>query len=338
MIGRCLRSFLTIAAAAALIGGCHVETNGNELEGGNVDQSKSSWSIGTRSDPMNDDTIYSAVGRIQSGEYTLQVEVVCRNSNKLTYNFSTFEENKGIPIKFKILTIPNIFSEIPSLRRVAKIGVRLDDLTEEQWEDVDPDYSNEFTVSNVNNIDTLLDGQKINGDVSDGKASDYSLFASRMQRANSVALRFPLLDGTVTFQLDQTDPDLRSVLDRCPGQSGDMPESPTLVRTGGESNTTAEPDDEKTEAGPISPEFSALGIKVDMDYAAAKSILLSNGFRPGGGFDDPCSSIGEEQCKPYPEIESCSGTGQGYCLSIFIKGDRKVEVTTFGPGGPIAIM
>lgn len=86
----------------------------------------------------------------------------------------------------------------------------------------------------------------------------------------------------------------------------------------------------------ITAEFAALGIKSQMEYPDAKKILLANGFKPSSGFSDPCPDLDPSACQPYPEIESCAGTGMGYCDSIFLKDNRKITVTTFGPGGTLA--
>lgn len=82
--------------------------------------------------------------------------------------------------------------------------------------------------------------------------------------------------------------------------------------------------------------MARLSLKEDMEYPIAKRLLIDQGYVPASGFEDPCPSIGEEECKPYPEIEECSGSGQGYCISIFRKDEKTVELTTYGPGGPVA--
>jgi hypothetical protein len=119
--------------------------------------------------------------------------------------------------------------------------------------------------------------------------------------------------------------------------------SPTPTAIIAESDQDSAPDAEPSaenadedEAGGAPPELGSLGINEGMDYADAKARLIGLGYEAMSGFEAACASIGEEQCLPYPEIESCSGTGAGYCSAMFRRGEEMIQVVTYGPGGPVA--
>jgi len=67
-----------------------------------------------------------------------------------------------------------------------------------------------------------------------------------------------------------------------------------------------------------------------MDYFHARKVILSYGWNPVSG---PCLQVSEDTCARFPEIESCSGVGPGFCAMIFARQNRCLVVTTRG-GAP----
>ena len=66
-----------------------------------------------------------------------------------------------------------------------------------------------------------------------------------------------------------------------------------------------------------------------MDYSSARKIILSYGWSPMPG---PCKQVSNTTCSRFPEIESCSGVGLGYCGMLFVKQNRCLYLLT--TGGP----
>ncbi|HEY1606011.1 MAG TPA: hypothetical protein VGF77_10500 [Allosphingosinicella sp.] len=66
-----------------------------------------------------------------------------------------------------------------------------------------------------------------------------------------------------------------------------------------------------------------------MTYDAARKIILGYGWKPALG---ECYST-KESCSLFPEIQSCSGVGPGYCSMVFAKGNRCLSLGTSG-GAP----
>ena len=65
----------------------------------------------------------------------------------------------------------------------------------------------------------------------------------------------------------------------------------------------------------------------DMSYPQAREVIIAMGWIPAG---DGCSGFvaGDTTCSDFPEIDSCSGTGMGYCAMTFRRGDRCLDVLT----------
>lgn len=69
----------------------------------------------------------------------------------------------------------------------------------------------------------------------------------------------------------------------------------------------------------------------DMDYLAAREVIVGLGWQPLGG---PCEGLTNDAvCAEFPEIGNCSGTGLGYCDMTFRRADRCLVVVTTG-GSP----
>jgi hypothetical protein len=65
----------------------------------------------------------------------------------------------------------------------------------------------------------------------------------------------------------------------------------------------------------------------DMTYPEARKVILALGWIPEGE-DCVGAGTGEATCTDFPEIDSCSGTGVGYCAMTFRRGDRCLDVLT----------
>jgi hypothetical protein len=69
-----------------------------------------------------------------------------------------------------------------------------------------------------------------------------------------------------------------------------------------------------------------------MDYASARKIILSQGWKPVGG---PCDGVLDGSCASFPEIEVCSVVYPGHCSILFVRRHDCLSVITVGavPGG-----
>ena len=84
---------------------------------------------------------------------------------------------------------------------------------------------------------------------------------------------------------------------------------------------------------PAAQAAPAKPIKLEgMEYNKARQIILGYGWKPlrgactGGGADTKI-------CAPFPEIDDCSGSGQGYCGMNFVKLNQCLIIVTTG-GAP----
>jgi hypothetical protein len=64
-----------------------------------------------------------------------------------------------------------------------------------------------------------------------------------------------------------------------------------------------------------------------MDYFRARKVIMGHGWNPVSG---PCMQVSKDTCTRFPEIESCSGVGQGLCAMVFVKQNRCLYITTSG--------
>jgi hypothetical protein len=69
-----------------------------------------------------------------------------------------------------------------------------------------------------------------------------------------------------------------------------------------------------------------------MDYLPARRIIMGFGWEPMVG---PCEAVEANECASFPEIDTCSGVGPGYCHMVFMRGNRCLDIGTAG-GEPIA--
>lgn len=80
-------------------------------------------------------------------------------------------------------------------------------------------------------------------------------------------------------------------------------------------------------------------VQVGVEYSTARSAVIDAGFFPDDSNDESeCDganvrSWNEYYCMRFPEIESCSGTGAGYCKMVFRNalGEQLVVTTANGP-------
>ena len=84
--------------------------------------------------------------------------------------------------------------------------------------------------------------------------------------------------------------------------------------------------------GHLVPAGDPKGLRLeDMNYPQAREVILAMGWMPAGE-DCGGGGTGGTTCADFPEIDSCSGTGMGYCAMTFRRGDRCLDVlTTEGP-------
>lgn len=221
-----------LAIAAALVGGCQrspealaVESNSDLIADEPAEPETSSsgdvqgsmWNVSVETDPMNDDTIYSATGRLENAGYTLLIEAKCTNNRKLTYELSTFKADQGAPISSNTVLFMGV-------QRLTSIDVRIDGGKAVTWTSSNNKYQNYFKVYDHDVISKRNDGSFYNSDVEiQGVEADHSLYASKLHKAKSATIRIQFSDGVGTFVIDQTEPNLRGVLDRCPVNTGEIP-------------------------------------------------------------------------------------------------------------------
>jgi hypothetical protein len=80
--------------------------------------------------------------------------------------------------------------------------------------------------------------------------------------------------------------------------------------------------------GNLSPDGGPKAMRLeDMVYPEARKVILAMGWMPAGE-DCGGGGTGEATCVDFPEIDSCSGTGVGYCAMTFRRGDRCLDVVT----------
>jgi len=72
-------------------------------------------------------------------------------------------------------------------------------------------------------------------------------------------------------------------------------------------------------------------------YSVVREKLLASGFRPAHFPPENCIPYGTEpgqECHDRPEIDICSGTGQGFCSGIWLRGDMVLSaLVAEGPDG-----
>jgi hypothetical protein len=78
-------------------------------------------------------------------------------------------------------------------------------------------------------------------------------------------------------------------------------------------------------------------LKPGQPYSDARAKLIGAGYAPARYSVQDCSPYGTargEECFDRPEVESCSGTGKGYCSAYWLRGDDILSVLiSDGPDG-----
>lgn len=214
---------MTVFTMCALTG-CESDTT-NEIEAVLTGAGPSGWQVSETSDPMTDSRLQVGEILIKSGRYSVETKVSCTDDVKLRYSFSTFEgENAAVLRKtanpaFGMLWGQKLYHTV--------IEMRLDDGESERVVPYDEDYSNNFRI---------------------GRDSD----VTRMGNAQVITMRVPLASDTLVFKVDQSDHDIRGLLDNC---RTDQPEpnvdEPEVDETEDSDNTSALMESDNDASDPV---------------------------------------------------------------------------------------
>lgn len=162
----------------------------------------SPWTLERTSDKMTDEAIVSAVRRIETAHHLFDVTIACRNGSEITYDFTAFDtEQKPAALRRWDRELSD-----PAIR----FQVRIDQQDAVEGYVANPRFTNE-----------LLIGSDASG-----------VTASDMANAAKLVVRLLPNGGEETFEIDQTEPNLRSVMEACGIGAGSA-----------ESADTAGPDD-----------------------------------------------------------------------------------------------
>ena len=74
-------------------------------------------------------------------------------------------------------------------------------------------------------------------------------------------------------------------------------------------------------------------LQKNADYRDARASLIALGWTPVR-LETAEECDGDRRCAGRPEMVSCSGTGLGYCVFAWRKGDTLIEVITAGEDEP----
>jgi len=164
--------------------------------------SDSEWSFATRTDPMTDAKLVVAKRRIDAGDYLVDAQVTCARGTTLQYEFDIFrkdEQGDAIALKSGIG-----FNGMPYLSKTYEIRL---DSGESATKAVKSRHSNVITTGASDTIDSSVDllGRPI-PDLSNPQ---------RMGAARRITIQVPMLHNDLTFEVAQTDNQIRDFLDSC---------------------------------------------------------------------------------------------------------------------------
>jgi hypothetical protein len=164
----------------------------------------SPWTLERTSDKMTDQAIVSAVRKFETAHHLFDVAIACRNGSEITYDFTAFDtEQKAAALR----------RWDPELSDVAiRFQVRIDQQDAVEGYVANPRFTNE-----------LLIGAEASG-----------VTVSDMAKATKLVVRLLPNGGEETLEIDQTDPNVRSVMDACgtgvePAESADAAGSDDAV-------------------------------------------------------------------------------------------------------------
>lgn len=166
----------------------------------------SPWTLTEKTDPMTDERILSANRQLEADGFMIETDISCRTSEALlTYTFTTFDGD-GAPAEFKQLLGGTTMNVVAF--HVAKL--RPDSGEPQIIKDTDPRFTNSFKVQLLSITENTP--EHIRQD---------RMFAAEMAQvaelasAQNLTVRFPLMQGDVVFQVDQTDALVAQVIEAC---------------------------------------------------------------------------------------------------------------------------
>lgn len=145
----------------------------------------SPWTLERTSDKMTDEAIVSAVRKFETAHHVFDVTIACRNRSEITYDFTAFDTEQ------KAATLRRWDRELsdPAIR----FQVR-----------VDQENAREGYVANPRFTNELLIGPDASG-----------VTSADMAKAAKLVVRLLPNGGEETLEIDQADPNLRSVMEAC---------------------------------------------------------------------------------------------------------------------------
>ena len=254
------------------------------------DQSDSEWAFVRTIDPLTDEKVEIVRSRYTGKYVDVDVEITCRNEQTLSYRFTTFDKD-GTPSRMS--KYPNALEISLGSNLIKRIDYqfRIDDQKAVRSFRIDPEHDNSLFVRSSN---------------------------LKFRMAEILTVGLPSKNGQEPVRIDQSASPVNKVVDRC----FDRTEIDDSDQT-----TSEEPSLE--DASDDEPDFG--GAVVGMMYPEFRKNLINAGFEPQKlnhtkmCVDGPDNSVCNYQ---FPETDSCSGTGEGYCTYLWSKGTDKFAVTT----------
>ena len=157
----------------------------NHATGSSQPGAGSPWNLERTFDKMTDEAIVSAVRKFETGRHVFDVTIACRNGSEITYDFTAFDAEQ------KAATLRRWDRELSDA--AIRFQVRIDRQDAVEGYVPNPRFTNE-----------LLIGAEASG-----------VTASDMAKAAKLAIRLLPNGGEETLEIDQTDPNVRSVMEAC---------------------------------------------------------------------------------------------------------------------------
>ncbi|WP_208646158.1 hypothetical protein, partial [Sphingobium indicum] len=147
--------------------------------------SGSPWTLERNSDKMTDEAIVSAVRKFETRNHVFDVTIACRNGSEITYDFTAFDTEQ------RAATLRRWDRELsdPAIR----FQVRVDQQEAAEGYVTNPRYTNELMIGS----DTP------------------GITSSDMAKATKLVVRLLPNGGEETLEIDQTDSNVRSVMEAC---------------------------------------------------------------------------------------------------------------------------
>lgn len=157
----------------------------------------SGWGFTTSTDPMTDAEVVTAKRRIDAGDYLVDAQVTCTGRTTLQYEFDIFKKDDsgdGIALQQGLG-----LNGVPYLSRTYQIRL---DSGSTATATVNSRHSNAIVTKASDSVQSSLFGPSPNDSQS-------------MAAARKITIKVPMLHNDLTFEVPQSDSNIRQFLDAC---------------------------------------------------------------------------------------------------------------------------